>query len=265
MAQPLMNDDPPYLLRRDDHGVTTLTLNRGDRLNPLSEAMMTVLQHEIDAIATEPGVRVVVLAGEGKAFCAGHDLKQMRAEPSLGYYQKLFKQCSHLMLSLQRLPQPVIARVHGLATAAGCQLVATCDLAVASTDARFAASGVNYGLFCSTPAVPLSRNVLRKQAMEMLLTGDFIDAHEAQARGLVNRVVAPEDLDQEVARLTTSILAKPATAIAMGKQMFYRQDEMGIAAAYQLAGETMACNMMHDSALEGVQAFIEKRAPSWRR
>jgi enoyl-CoA hydratase/carnithine racemase len=144
-------------------------------------------------------------------------------------------------------------------------LVATCDLAVASTDASFAASGVNYGLFCSTPAVPLSRNVLRKQAMEMLLTGDFIDAHEAMARGLVNRVVAPEQLDREVARLTTSILAKPAAAIAMGKKMFYQQDEMGIAAAYQLAGETMACNMMHDCALEGVQAFIDKRSPSWRR
>jgi enoyl-CoA hydratase/carnithine racemase len=226
--------------------------------------MMDVLQHEINAIAADIRVRVVVLAGEGKAFCAGHDLKQMRATPSLDYYQQLFKQCSQLMLSLQKIPQPVIARVHGLATAAGCQLVATCDLAVASTEARFAASGVNYGLFCSTPAVALSRNVLRKQAMEMLLTGDFIDAHEAQARGLVNRVVAPEALDEEIARLTASIIAKPAVAIAMGKQMFYRQDEMGLAAAYQLAGETMACNMMDDCALEGVQAFIDKRTPSWR-
>jgi enoyl-CoA hydratase/carnithine racemase len=259
-----MNEDPPYLLRRDENGVTTLTLNRGDRLNPLSQAMMDVLQHEINAIAADSRVRVVVLAGEGKAFCAGHDLKQMRATPSLDYYQQLFKQCSQLMLSLQKIPQPVIARVHGLATAAGCQLVATCDLAVASTEARFAASGVNYGLFCSTPAVALSRNVLRKQAMEMLLTGDFIDAHEAQARGLVNRVVAPEALDEEIARLTASIIAKPAVAIAMGKQMFYRQDEMGLAAAYQLAGETMACNMMDDCALEGVQAFIDKRTPSWR-
>lgn len=264
MAQPLMNEDQPYLLRRDENGVATLTLNRGDRLNPLSQAMMDVLQHEINAIAADSRVRVVVLAGEGKAFCAGHDLKQMRATPSLDYYQQLFKQCSQLMLSLQKIPQPVIARVHGLATAAGCQLVATCDLAVASTEARFAASGVNYGLFCSTPAVALSRNVLRKQAMEMLLTGDFIDAHEAQARGLVNRVVAPEALDEEIARLTASIIAKPAVAIAMGKQMFYRQDEMGLAAAYQLAGETMACNMMDDCALEGVQAFIDKRTPSWR-
>lgn len=265
MAQPLTQPEPPYLLRHDESGVTTLTLNRGDRLNPLSEAMMSALQTELDAIAADSSVRVVVVAGEGKAFCAGHDLKQMRAQPALDYYQKLFKQCSHLMLSLQRLPQPVVARVHGLATAAGCQLVATCDLAVASTEASFAASGINYGLFCSTPAVPLSRNVLRKQAMEMLLTGDFIDAHEAQARGLVNRVVAPDQLDAEVAKLTSSILAKPATAIAMGKRMFYQQDEMGIAAAYQLAGETMACNMMNDCALEGVQAFIEKRAPSWRR
>ncbi len=264
MAQPLMNEDQPYLLRRDENGVATLTLNRGDRLNPLSQAMMDVLQHEINAIAADSRVRVVVLAGEGKAFCAGHDLKQMRATPSLDYYQQLFKQCSQLMLSLQKIPQPVIARVHGLATASGCQLVATCDLAVASTEARFAASGVNYGLFCSTPAVALSRNVLRKQAMEMLLTGDFIDAHEAQARGLVNRVVAPEALDEEIARLTASIIAKPAVAIAMGKQMFYRQDEMGLAAAYQLAGETMACNMMDDCALEGVQAFIDKRTPSWR-
>ena len=264
MAQPLMNEDQPYLLRRDENGVATLTLNRGDRLNPLSQAMMDVLQHEINAIAADSRVRVVVLAGEGKAFCAGHDLKQMRATPSLDYYQQLFKQCSQLMLSLQKIPQPVIARVHGRATAAGCQRVETCDLAVASTEARFAASGVNYGLFCSTPAVALSRNVLRKQAMEMLLTGDFIDAHEAQARGLVNRVVAPEALDEEIARLTASIIAKPAVAIAMGKQMFYRQDEMGLAAAYQLAGETMACNMMDDCALEGVQAFIDKRTPSWR-
>jgi enoyl-CoA hydratase/carnithine racemase len=264
MAQPLMNEDSPYLLRRDENGITTLTLNRGDRLNPLSQAMMDVLQHEINVIAVDRSVRVVVLAGEGKAFCAGHDLKQIRATPSHDFYQQLFKQCSQLMLSLQKLPQPVIARVHGLATAAGCQLVATCDLAVASTEARFAASGVNYGLFCSTPAVALSRNVLRKQAMEMLLTGDFIDAHEAQARGLVNRVVAPEALDEEIARLAASIIAKPAVAIAMGKQMFYQQDEMGLAAAYQLAGETMACNMMNDCALEGVQAFIEKRTPSWR-
>ena len=168
------------------------------------------------------------------------------------------------MLAIQQMPQPVIARVHGLATAAGCQLVSMCDLAVASTDASFAVSGVNYGLFCSTPSVGLSRNVPRKQAMEMLLTGDFIDAHTAKERGLVNRVVSPELLDHEISLLTKSIIAKPAVAIAMGKQLFYRQLEMGIAAAYQLAGENMACNMMDEAALEGVQAFIEKRPPSWK-
>ncbi len=255
----------PYVLRADHDGVATLTLNRGERFNPLSEEMLAALQSATHTIAAEPSVRVVVIAAQGKAFCAGHDLKQMRASPSAAYYQRLFDQCSKLMLSLQQLPQPVIARVQGIATAAGCQLVAMCDLAVASTDARFAVSGVNYGLFCSTPSVGLSRNVPRKQAMEMLLTGDFIDASTALARGLVNRVVAPEMLDAEIAELVASIVAKPAVAIAMGKQMFYRQAEMGIAAAYQLAGQTMACNMMDEAALEGVQAFIEKRQPAWKR
>ncbi len=226
---------------------------------------MAALQAEIEEIAADASVRVVVLAAHGKAFCAGHDLKQMRASPSAAYYKKLFAQCSQLMLAIQQMPQPVIARVQGIATAAGCQLVAMCDLAVAASDARFAVSGVNYGLFCSTPSVGLSRNVPRKQAMEMLLTGEFIDAQAALARGLVNRVVAQDQLDTEIARFTASILAKPAVAIAMGKQMFYRQAEMGIEAAYQLAGETMACNMMDEAALEGVQAFIEKREPSWRR
>ncbi len=256
--------DAPYVLRTDRDGVATLTLNRGERFNPLSEAMLAALQREIAAIAADSRVRVVVLAAQGKAFCAGHDLKQMRASPSAAYYQQLFGQCSKLMLAIQQMPQPVIARVQGLATAAGCQLVAMCDLAVASTDARFAVSGVNYGLFCSTPSVALSRNVPRKQAMEMLLTGDFIDAATARERGLVNRVAAPDALDDEVAQLVAAILAKPAVAIAMGKQMFYRQSEMGMAAAYQLAGETMACNMMDEAAQEGVQAFIEKRTPSWR-
>ncbi len=226
---------------------------------------MSALQQALAEIASDAAVRVVVLAAQGKAFCAGHDLKQMRATPSATFYRQLFDQCSKLMLAIQQMPQPVIARVQGIATAAGCQLVGMCDLAVASTEATFAMSGVNYGLFCSTPSVPLSRNVPRKQAMEMLLTGDFIDAHTARERGLVNRVVAPEALDDEIAKLTASIVAKPAVAIAMGKQMFYRQVEMGIAAAYQLAGQTMACNMMDDAALEGVQAFIEKRTPSWKR
>ena len=265
MAQSLPQSDAPYVLSHREEGVITLTLNRGDKFNPLSEEMLAALQAEIDAIARDPTARVVILAATGKAFCAGHDLKQMRASPSATYYKTLFNQCSKLMLSIQHMPQPVIARVQGIATAAGCQLVAMCDLAVASSDAKFAVSGVNYGLFCSTPSVGLSRNIARKQAMEMLLTGEFIDASTACERGLVNRVAEPEALDQEIAALTASILAKPAVAIAMGKQLFYRQLEMGIGAAYQLAGETMACNMMDEAALEGVQAFIEKRTPSWKK
>ncbi len=257
--------DTPYVLRADQQGVATLTLNRPERFNPLSEEMLSALQQALAEIASDEAIRVVVLAAQGKAFCAGHDLKQMRAAPSAAYYKQLFDQCSKLMLAIQQMPQPVIARVQGIATAAGCQLVAMCDLAVASTEASFAVSGVNYGLFCSTPSVALSRNVPRKLAMEMLLTGEFVDAHTARERGLVNRVVAPDALDREIAALTSAIVAKPAVAIAMGKQMFYRQAEMGIAAAYQLAGETMACNMMDDAALEGVQAFIEKRTPSWKR
>ena len=264
MSQPNSTADSPYIINQREQGIVTLTLNRGDRFNPLSEEMLAALQTEIDAIAKDSSVRLVVLAARGKAFCAGHDLKQMRAEPSTMYYKELFHRCSKLMLAIQQMPQPVIARVHGLATAAGCQLVAMCDLAVASTDASFAVSGVNYGLFCSTPSVGLSRNVPRKQAMEMLLTGEFIDAHAAKERGLVNRVVSPELLDSEISLLAKSIITKPAVAIAMGKQLFYRQLEMGIAAAYQLAGENMACNMMDEAALEGVQAFIEKRPPSWK-
>jgi enoyl-CoA hydratase/carnithine racemase len=258
-----MSENNPWVLKSVANGIATLTLNRGDKFNPLSEEMLTALQAELDVLKADDGIRVVVLAATGKAFCAGHDLKQMRAQPSEEYYKKLFNQCSKLMLTVQQMPQPVIARVQGIATAAGCQLVAMCDLAVASTDAKFAVSGVNYGLFCSTPAVGLSRNVSRKQAMEMLLTGEFIDAEMARERGLVNRVAAMDDLDAEIGKLTASILAKPAVAIAMGKQLFYKQIEMGIGAAYQLAGQTMACNMMDEAALEGVQAFIDKRKPTW--
>lgn len=247
----------------DARGVVRLTLNRPKAFNALSEGLLAALQAELDAIAQDPAARVVVLAGSGKAFCAGHDLKEMRAQPSLDYYRKLFDQCSRMMLTIQRLPQPVIARVQGIATAAGCQLVAMCDLAVAASDAKFAVSGVNYGLFCSTPSVALARNIGRKEAMEMLLTGEFIDAQTAKARGLVNRVVAAEALDAEVEALVASILAKPQVAIAAGKGMFYRQIEMGIEAAYQLAGQTMACNMMSGEALEGVLAFVEKRTPNW--
>lgn len=259
-----MTTDAPYVLKSCSGGVATLTLNRGDKFNPLSEEMLTALQAELDAIKNDASIRVVVLAAAGKAFCAGHDLRQMRAQASEEYYKKLFNQCSKVMLTIQQMPQPVIARVQGIATAAGCQLVSMCDLAVAASDARFAVSGVNYGLFCSTPSVGLSRNVSRKQAMEMLLTGEFIDAETARERGLVNRVAPADQLDAEIGKLTASILAKPAVAIAMGKQLFYKQLEMGIGAAYQLAGQTMACNMMDEAALEGVQAFIEKRTPAWK-
>lgn len=260
-----MTIDAPYVLKSSENGIATLTLNRGDKFNPLSEEMMTALQAELDTLKKDDTCRVVVLAGAGKAFCAGHDLKQMRAQPSEEYYKALFNQCSKLMLTIQQMPQPVIARVHGIATAAGCQLVSMCDLAVAVTEAKFAVSGVNYGLFCSTPSVGLSRNVSRKQALEMLLTGEFIDAETARQRGLINRVVPADQLDAEIGKLTASILAKPAVAIAMGKQLFYKQLEMGIAAAYQLAGQTMTCNMMDEAAQEGVQAFIEKRPPAWKR
>jgi enoyl-CoA hydratase/carnithine racemase len=255
--------DAPLLESRDARGVVTLTLNRPAAFNALSEEMIAALQSALDRLRDDEGVRVVVLAGNGKAFCAGHDLKEMVARPELAYYQQLFAQCSRMMLAIQQLPVPVIARVHGIATAAGCQLVAQCDLAVASTEARFAVSGVNYGLFCSTPSVPLLRNVPAKQAMEMLVTGGFISAGEAQARGLINHAVAPEQVDAEIARLVDSIVAKPRLALAMGKELFYRQREMGIEAAYQLAVQTMAANMMDGCALEGVTAFTEKRKPNW--
>jgi enoyl-CoA hydratase/carnithine racemase len=245
--------------------VVTLTLNRPQAFNALSEAMLAKLNRELDAIASDESARLVVIAAEGKAFSAGHDLKEMRADPSTEYYERLFSQCSEMMLSIQRLPVPVIARVQGVATAAGCQLVAMCDLAVASSTARFAVSGVNVGLFCSTPGIALSRNVLRKQAFEMLVTGEFISAQEAKARGLVNRVVEPEQLDAELEKLVASIISKPRVAIAIGKQFFNRQAELGIAAAYDAASQIMACNMMDEAALEGVQAFIEKRPPRWKK
>lgn len=248
---------------RDDRGVVTLTLNRPQAFNALSEAMLTALGEAVDALAEDNSVRAVVLGASGKAFCAGHDLKEMRAEPSLAYYERLFEQCTEVMLSVQRLPVPVIARVHGLATAAGCQLVAMCDLAVAGDDARFAVSGVNVGLFCATPAVALSRNVPRKAAFEMLVTGEFISAEQARALGLVNRVAPAEGLDGEIEALVSSIVAKPRAAVAMGKALFYRQIDVDIESAYADAGTTMACNMMDPAALEGVQAFIDKRPPAW--
>ena len=258
-AVPLIQDtQDAYELR----GVVRLTLNRPDAFNALSEALLDDMQTHLADLA-KSDARVVVIAGAGRAFCAGHDLKEMRAAPSLDYYQSLFARCTKMMLSIQRMSQPVIARVHGTATAAGCQLVAMCDLAVAADTARFAVSGVNLGLFCATPSVPLSRNLPRKAALEMLLTGDFIDAMAAKQQGLVNRVVPLDMLDAEVAALARSICAKPRAAVEAGKGLFYRQLEMGVEAAYQLAGQTMACNMMDESALEGVQAFIDKRPPDW--
>lgn len=254
----------PAVLEREDRGsVAWLWLNRPQAFNALSEGLMDALQRELDAIARDPSVRAVVIGARGKAFCAGHDLREMRAEPSLSYYQRLFAQCSRMMLTLQRMPQPVIARVHGIATAAGCQLVAACDLAFCTDDARFAVSGVNLGLFCSTPSVALSRNLSRKAAMRMLLTGDFIDARQACEQGLVNEAVSADHLDPCIQSVLDRITAKPVEAIRAGKGLFYRQLELGVDAAYQLAGQTMACNMMDDSALEGVQAFIEKRPPRW--
>jgi enoyl-CoA hydratase/carnithine racemase len=252
------------LLRQDAKGIATLTLNRPKQYNALSEELLTELQRALEAIEKDGSARVVVIAGSGPAFCAGHDLKQMRANPSQDYYRKLFAQCSGVMQSISRIPQPVIARVHGIATAAGCQLVAQCDLAVASENAKFAVSGINVGLFCSTPSVPLGRNVLRKQAMEMLLTGDFIDAPTARDYGLVNRVVPLDKLDEAVSDLAGRILAKSAVAVSTGKRMFYKQLEMGMAGAYEYAAETMACNMMAHDAGEGIDAFMQKRPPEWK-
>jgi enoyl-CoA hydratase/carnithine racemase len=266
-SRPKMSEaDETLILRTQDaRGVITLMLNRPQAFNALSEAMLAQLQRELDAIAADESVRVVVIAAEGKAFCAGHDLKEMRADPSPEYYERLFTQCSDVMLTIQRLPVPVIARVEGIATAAGCQLVAMCDLALASSTARFAVSGVNVGLFCSTPGVALSRNVLRKQAFEMLVTGEFISAQEAKARGLINRVAELDQLDGELEKLVAVIISKPRVAIAIGKEFFYRQAELNIADAYNAASQVMACNMMDQAALEGVQSFIEKRPPRWNR
>jgi len=256
-------DEPVLISERDARGVWTLTMNRPQNFNALGDEMLAALQSALDSAAADPESRVVVIAARGKAFCAGHNLKEMLAHHSREAHQALFDRCTRMMMSVQRLPVPVIARVQGMATAAGCQLVAQCDLAVASDEASFAVSGIKLGLFCSTPSVALSRNLGTKQAMQMLLTGEFISAQQALAQGLVNDAVAPADLDAAVARLVDGILPKPRAAVALGKQMFYRQRELGIEAAYQLAGATMAHNMMDSCTLEGVTAFAEKRKPTW--
>lgn len=261
-AEPVAAEPVVDIVR--DGAVATVWISRPAAYNALSEAVLDGLAGAFATLAGEPDVRVVVLAGRGTAFCAGHDLREMRREPSQAYYQSLFDRCTRVMMAMRRLPQPVVARVQGIATAAGCQLVAMADLAVAADTARFAVSGVTLGLFCSTPSVALSRNVARKRAFEMLVTGDFIDAAAALEAGLVNQVVAPERLDEAVATLAARIVRQPASAIRIGKDLFYRQLEMGTEAAYQLAGQTMACNMMGADALDGVQAFLEKRPVPWR-
>jgi len=253
----------PLLHTRDTRGIHTLTLNAPASFNVLGEAMLAALQTALDTVRADERARAVVLAANGKAFCAGHNLKEMKATPELAYYQQLFARCTKVMLSILQLPVPVIAQVQGLATAAGCQLVAQCDLAVTVDTARFGVNGIDAGLFCATPSVPLVRNMPHKLAMEMLVTGEFISAEEARARGLVNRVVSADMLAAEVERLLVALLAKPREALTFGKQLFYKQREMGIEAAYQLAGQTMACNMTHPVAQEGVQAFIDKRTPQW--
>jgi enoyl-CoA hydratase/carnithine racemase len=256
--------DSPYVLRRDEGGVTTLTLNRGERFNPLSLEMIAAIERELDAIGADRTVRAVVLAGAGRGFCAGHDLKEMRAHAGdKPWQQKLFQDCSRMMVKLTDIPQPVIARVHGVATAAGCQLVSMCDLAVAVEEARFAMPGVNIGIFCSTPAVGVARNIGRKRAMEMLLTGELFDARTALAWGLVNRVVPAASLDAEIAKFTAIILERSGKVVATGKRAFYRQIDQPIAAAYALTSETMACSMLEPDAAEGIDAFVQKRPARW--
>ncbi len=263
-ANPTEVANPSILLREDDNGIATLTLNRPKQYNALSGALIGELQKALDDISADETIRVVIIAANGKAFCPGHDLKEMRASEDQAFHQELFSQCARMMLTINRMPQPVIAQVNGIATAAGCQLVANCDLAVASEDARFAVSGINAGLFCSTPAVPLSRNLPRKQALQMLLTGEFIPASKAQAYGLINEVVEAASLRQATRDLALKIVAKSSYAIRSGKAMFYRQLPMDLSEAYAFASETMACDMSSEDAREGIDAFIEKRKPEWK-
>ena len=251
------------LLRRDEAGVAWLTLNRPAARNALSLGLMEALLAELDAIETDAGVKAVVIGGAGPGFCAGHDLRELRSRPERAAYQATFELCSRMMMRVVRLPKPVIARVHGVATAAGCQLVASCDLAVAAETARFTTPGVNIGLFCSTPMVALSRAVGRKAAMEMLLTGELIDAARARELGLVNRVVPEAELDAAVAALAGQIAGKSPLTLAIGKEAFYRQAEMGLDDAYAYVSEVMTQNMLARDAAEGIDAFLAKRPPVW--
>lgn len=259
------------LLERNDTGaVAHLRMNAPEKLNALSDAMLAALQNEFDTLAGDTSIRAIVLSGAGKAFCAGHDLKEMTAgrqaeDGGAAYFKDLFDRCAQMMMTVQRLPQPVIAQVHGIATAAGCQLVASCDMAVAAEGTRFGVNGVNIGLFCSTPMVALTRNVPRKQAFEMLTTGQFIPATRAEAIGLVNRVVPPEDLESETAALAGMVADKLGAAVKIGKQSFYNQLDMSIQDAYRYTGDLMVENMLYRDTAEGISAFLEKRHPDWQQ
>ena len=264
MNAPLDAHVIPYVLIEHHDGVCTVTMNRGDRFNPLSTSMIEALDAAFDAIAADDGVRVVVLTGAGRAFCAGHDLTEMRAHIDHDWQRAMFDRCTAMMMKMTRLPQPVIARVQGVAAAAGCQLVSMCDLAVAADHAKFGLSGINAGIFCTTPSVGVGRNVPRKRAMELLLTGELIDAPTASAWGLVNRVVPVAELDAAVAALAQTIARKSRAVVALGKRAFYAQVEQDMQSAYALAGETMACNMVDPDATEGIDAFLAKRPPQWR-
>jgi enoyl-CoA hydratase/carnithine racemase len=255
----------PLVKRSPAGAILTLSLNRGERFNPLSLSMIAALEAELDIIAKDETVRVLVLRGEGRGFCAGHDLREMRAFAEDGaWQQQLFASCSRMMMKLTQLPQPVIAQVHGIATAAGCQLVSMCDIAIAAESTKFALPGANLGVFCSTPAVGVARNIGRKRSMELLLTGDEIDAAQALNWGLINRVVAAERLELEVRDFAERILGRSAAAIAIGKRAFYQQLEHGLAHAYELAGNSMVRNLLHEDAAEGMDAFLQKRRPAWR-
>lgn len=260
----MTTDTAVVLESRDENNVVTLTLNRPDQFNALSEEVLSVLQASLDRIAADDTVRCVVLAAQGRAFCAGHDLKQMRSKPEQAYYQALFEQCGRVMQSIVNLPVPVIARVHGTATAAGCQLVASCDLAVAADTAKFAVSGINVGLFCSTPAVALTRSVPMKKAFEMLVTGKFISAHDAVDQGLINQAVPAHELDQAIGALVQSICDKSPVAVRTGKAMYRNQHTMNLCDAYDYAAQVMAQNMMADDVAEGIDAFMQKRQPQWK-
>jgi len=257
----VLQPEAPYVLREDAHGIATLTLNRPAQMNLLTTGMLGALQDALDAIAKDASVRVVILAGAGKGFCAGHDLKELRERKDLPKVQALFDQCSRMMQTIQGLPQPVIARVHGAAAAAGCQLVAQCDLAVAADVAKFATPGVNWGFFCSTPGVPIGRNLLRKHAMEMLLTGEIIGAQRALELGLVNRVVLADNLVDATENLARQIAEKPPATIAAGKKAFYQQMDMGVGPAYQLASKVISESFVHAEGIAGMEAFIDKRPP----